>query len=163
MSANVALHEEGACLWVEAACDVERDELLSVEAKSLWVLRHRQGVKIDDTEEILLLVLLFNPAPDGAKVIAEVDARRGLDTAENANSGIFWGCRSHILGEIPREPRKDQNLSATEGIVRKSASLWAQISIELAAGSPLAREPPMQCKVRDTGLFPKLLLGIFPK
>ena len=49
------------------------------QEKTRW-RRYRDGVQVDDAEEGVVLLLVFDPLADGAEVVAQVEGPRGLHT-----------------------------------------------------------------------------------
>lgn len=93
---DVALHEQGAAVRVEAG----REELgggdAGVLAQLLRVLRDRDRVQVDDHVERVVGVLHVDPLADGAEVVAEVERAGGrLDTGEH--TGTFVGHAHYSL------------------------------------------------------------------
>ena len=62
MGCDVALDEERALVRVDSAGEKHGCKLAGLTPKLLWVLFHGDGVKIDDAEKVVLLILPVHPA-----------------------------------------------------------------------------------------------------
>ena len=68
---DVALDEQRAPVGAQPGRQQHRRHRARPAPQHLRVLRHRDGVQVDDTEEILLLVLPLGPALHRAQVVAQ--------------------------------------------------------------------------------------------
>ncbi len=91
MLRHVALDEERADLRVEAAGDQERGQVERGFPQGFGLLGNRDRVQVHDGVEGVHLVLLGDPAPDGADVVAEVLLARGLDAGKDAHLELDYG------------------------------------------------------------------------
>lgn len=73
----MALHEHGAARRVDAERQVLRGRHQCAAAQGLGILRHGDGVLVDDAEERLVTVLQLRPVRDGTQGIAEVQGVGG--------------------------------------------------------------------------------------
>ncbi len=84
MLVHVRLDEDGATLWVESAGDQHRVELARVGAQFGGILRHSDGVQIDDAEDVVVDVLLGGPMANRADIVAERWRVRRRDAGKHA-------------------------------------------------------------------------------
>jgi hypothetical protein len=119
----MALHEDGAMLRVQPRCQVERRHLARLLAQGVRVLRQGDGVHVHDAEVVLLVLLLVDPAPQRAQVVAQVQNAGWLHTGEDA-------LLSHSLANLPlidarskrgRRPRCSAGKSRATGCQRIAA------------------------------------------
>ena len=70
MGRNMALDEQRRLFVVDAGCEVLGGCASGVGSKLVWVLRHGDGVKVDDHVIGVEVVLHVRPVDQGTKVIA---------------------------------------------------------------------------------------------
>ena len=80
---HVALDEQRATVRAQPCRQQHRRHRARPAPQHVGVLRHRDGVQVDDTEKILLLVLPLGPALHRAQVVAQVKLARRLYAAEH--------------------------------------------------------------------------------
>ncbi len=78
----VTLNENRAFGRVDAAGQQQPGQRARLEAQLLRVLRHGQAVQVNHAEVVGLVRLLGCPLPDSARVVAQMDVARRLNTAE---------------------------------------------------------------------------------
>ena len=88
MGCDVALDEERALVRVDSSGEKHGCKLAGLTPKLLWVLLHGDGVKIDDAEKVVLLILPVHPAFECAQIVAQLRVARGLDSAEHSPTGF---------------------------------------------------------------------------
>ncbi len=86
-SGEVALHEDGRHVGVEADGVQRRRQLQRLATDHAGFLGHRQGVQVDDAVEGVARVLADHPVPQRAQVVAEVDLAGGLDARQDPGHG----------------------------------------------------------------------------
>jgi hypothetical protein len=68
----MALHEQSCLLRINTTGKQERSQLASLSAQISRILRYRDGVQINDADEIRLLTLAGNPLLDRTQIVADV-------------------------------------------------------------------------------------------
>ena len=77
--AHVRLNEQLAVAQVQPGGQVDGSELARAVMQLLWVNRQRDGMEIDDTEDVVVLCLRLRPVAYRAQVVAQVQVARGLN------------------------------------------------------------------------------------
>ena len=78
------LHEQRRDVRIDAGGQQRQCHLAPPHAQLVGIVRHRDGMVVDDADDGRLLMLQPHPVPDGPEVIADVEFARGLDSAEDA-------------------------------------------------------------------------------
>ena len=84
MLGDVRLHEKIAFVGVEAAGEVEPDQLAHIGAQLTWVIFDSDGVLIDHAENVVAAVEVPDPVADRAEIVADVQMARWLYARKNA-------------------------------------------------------------------------------
>ena len=84
---DVALHEHGGHVGVEADGEQHRGELDGALADHAGLLGDGEGVEVDDAVEGVVLVLALRPRPQRPEVAPEVDVARRLDARQHSRHG----------------------------------------------------------------------------
>ena len=79
MGGDMALHEQGAALGLEAGAEQRGGGVERVLVQRVDVVGNADGVQVDDAVEGLAQVLVGHVMADRADVVAEVLAARRLD------------------------------------------------------------------------------------
>src|SRR5919198_5032117 len=91
MLGHMRLHEEDGAGGIDAASQKidrhARDPLLV----GLWIVLDGQGVQVDDADDAVMRLLHAHPILHRAHVIAQVQATRGLDAAEDTGAALTPG------------------------------------------------------------------------
>ena len=95
---DVALHEHGRHVRVEADGEQDGGEIDSALADHARLLGDGEGVQVDDAVEGVVLVLMQRPRPQRPEVTPEVDVARWLDARQHSR---------HDSRPYPRRPRSD--------------------------------------------------------
>jgi hypothetical protein len=85
---DVRLPEEDAPAGVEAGGQEEGRGVVEAFPEVAGVVRHRDGVKVDDAVDGLGAVLALHVLPDGPDVVAEVLPAGRLDAREDAHGSV---------------------------------------------------------------------------
>ena len=89
MHAHPALREQYAAFGIEPGSDQGRHHLVDAAAQGGGILRHGDGVQINDAEHALGFILHAHPVADGAQIIAQVQIAGGLNARENPLHAFF--------------------------------------------------------------------------
>ena len=81
---NLALVEDDVLLGVDPAGDEGRRDLARVVAQRQRVLRHGDGVQIDDAIEAVMGLLQLDEFDDGAEIVAKMQIAGGLHAGKDA-------------------------------------------------------------------------------
>ena len=84
---DVALHEDGGHVGIEADGEQDGRQPHRGVADHAGCLGDRQGMQIDDSVEGVGLVLALHPVAQGAEVVAQVDFAGGLDARQDTGHG----------------------------------------------------------------------------
>ena len=87
MLGDVALHEHGRHVGVEADGEQHRGELDRALADHARLLGDGEGVEVDDAVEGVVLVLVLRPRPQRPEVAPEVDVAGWLDARQHSGHG----------------------------------------------------------------------------
>src|SRR6202022_822833 len=83
--------DEHRLVGLDPAGQVDGGEVEGVFPERGRVLGQRNGVQVDDAEDVVVLVLVADPIADCAEVVANVEATARLDAAEHSR----LRCRLH--------------------------------------------------------------------
>src|ERR1019366_4984934 len=69
---HVALHKDGAYLRIEPTCEQPRGCVQGALAQDSGVLLEGQGMKVDNAEDRVSVLLVYYPLSKGAEIVADV-------------------------------------------------------------------------------------------
>jgi len=72
MFAYVGLHKEDRLFGVDPRCQQGVREIANVCHHAVTGCGKREGVEIDDAEDVVVFVLLVDPIPDSPEIIAQM-------------------------------------------------------------------------------------------
>jgi hypothetical protein len=81
--AHVALHEQPRFRGIDAGGNEHHRRLENLSAQHLRLLRNGERVHVDETENVLRVILSGHPLFDRAEIVADVDRTGGLNAGKN--------------------------------------------------------------------------------
>jgi hypothetical protein len=81
---HVRLDEHGTFLRVEAGREQRDRHIDRAAAEIRWLVRHGDGVVVDDAEDAFVAMLKLDPILHRPEVVADVQLPRRLNSAENS-------------------------------------------------------------------------------
>ena len=84
MCRHVGLYEDGRDLRVNANREIDVGQFPGFCRQHLWILRHRDRVKIDDTKKAFILALQCDPIPQRAEIVSQMYVPGWLGSAKNS-------------------------------------------------------------------------------
>jgi segregation and condensation protein A len=104
----MALYEQSAHVGIKANSEKDGGDVEGPGSQFGWVLRDGQRVEIHHHVEAVVLVLVRNPPPERAQVVAQVNVSGRLDAGQHSCHEIRWYAPvrlapAGILGDVPYE------------------------------------------------------------
>src|SRR6266702_4224676 len=141
------MQEQRGTVRIDTRRDQDRRQLQGPAAKLRRILGDGDGVEVDDGVEAVIDILVWNPVPNGADVVPQVEVPGWLDPREHARhrgrvaKGLASKPRPLVGRWGPRRPAACSNILASLRSLRNSRS--ARPAPPLASLRPLTDPPSL--------------------